>query len=62
MTEKKKFTEVAECLLTIDQNVLVALAKQMEQGGKIEPKSDSEKACFQVIRDLDIVGGKVFGR
>jgi len=48
-------------LLNLDQSVLTTIIEKMAQGEHIKPESDAEKACFQIIKDLDHVAGKVNG-
>ena len=37
------------------------MANKMSKGDVIKPSTQEEKNCFQVIRDLDHVGGKISG-
>ena len=37
------------------------MIEKMQNGVHIKPITDSEKACFQVLHDLDHVSGKVKG-
>jgi len=47
--------------MEVDVNVLSDLIKRMENGESTKPESDEEKNCFQLIKDLDHVGGFVKG-
>ncbi|KAF5379241.1 hypothetical protein D9615_006090 [Tricholomella constricta] len=61
LADKANFQEITDRLLDVDQNVLADIAKRMERGDVVKPETEEEKCCFQVIRDLDHVGGKVNG-
>ena len=47
--------------MEVDIEVLEDLIKRMEEGERVKPESDEEKLCFQLIKDLDHVGGFVKG-
>ena len=61
MTEKQSFPIVADRLLNLDTEVLSDIAKCMSNGERVKPQTEEEKACFQVINDLDHVGRHVEG-
>ncbi|KAK0442068.1 hypothetical protein EV421DRAFT_1710965 [Armillaria borealis] len=61
LAEKEKFFDITNRILDVDQSVLMELSKHMSKGGVVCPESDKEKDCFQLIHDLDHVGGKVQG-
>src|SRR5437660_10353935 len=45
----------------VDVHILNNIARKMENGEKVTPETDDEKLCFQLIKDLDHVGGHVKG-
>ena len=61
LAETKKFNEIANRLLNINQDVLDNIAKRMSGGEIVKPSTEDESACFQLIRDLDAIDGKVSG-
>jgi hypothetical protein len=61
LAETEKFNDIANRLLSVDQHTLENIAKQMSEGEIVHPANDDEELCFQVIRDLDHVNGKVSG-
>ena len=61
LAETKKFDDIANRLLMVDQVVLSSIADRMSKGDMVKPSTQEEKDCFQVIRDLDHIGGKVSG-
>jgi hypothetical protein len=61
LAESRNFDSIANRLLSVDQDVLNDLARRMSIGEVIKPSSDDERMCFQLIRDLDHVDGKVDG-
>jgi PIF1-like helicase/Helitron helicase-like domain at N-terminus len=61
VAEKANFSSIAERLLSVNQDVLENIAKRMSKGETVKPYTEDEKQCFQLIRDLDHVDGKVSG-
>jgi hypothetical protein len=61
LVDQARFTGISQRLLNLDQDVLVSVIERMQRGEHIKPVTDSEKACFQVLHDLDHVSGKVKG-
>jgi hypothetical protein len=61
LAETRKFDDIAQRLLSVNQDVLQNIAKRMSDGEMVRPVTDDEKACFQLIRDLDHIDGKVSG-
>jgi hypothetical protein len=54
-----KFDDVAEHLLSVNQDVLADIAKQMANGETVKAANHDEELCLQVMRDLDHVGTHV---
>ena len=61
LVETKKFDEITKRLLALDQDVLSTIADRMAKSELLNPSSQEEKNCVQVIRDLDHIGGQVSG-
>ena len=61
LAETQKFNEIAERLLNVIQDMLQNIAQQMSSGEIVKPSSKDEVDCFQLIRDLDHIDGKVSG-
>ncbi|KDR74558.1 hypothetical protein GALMADRAFT_42113, partial [Galerina marginata CBS 339.88] len=61
LANKPKFENISKRLMEVDVGVLTNLIKRMEEGERVKPESDEEKLCFQLIKDLDHVGGSVKG-
>ncbi|KAF5365901.1 hypothetical protein D9615_010738 [Tricholomella constricta] len=61
LADKTKFHDITERLLNVNQDVLADISKRMAQGEVVKPVTQDEKNCFQIIRDLDHIGGKVDG-
>ncbi|TFK59755.1 hypothetical protein BDN72DRAFT_735061, partial [Pluteus cervinus] len=47
--------------LSVNQKVLESLANRLAAGQMVKAESDAEKQCYQLIRDLDHIGGHVEG-
>jgi ATP-dependent exoDNAse (exonuclease V), alpha subunit - helicase superfamily I member len=61
LAEKSKFENISKRLMEVDVVTLTTLSKRMEDGERVMPETDEEKLCFQLIKDLDHVGGNVKG-
>jgi hypothetical protein len=61
LAEKCSFPDIADRLLNLDSEVLTDVAKRMADGERVKPQTPEEKACYQVIHDLDHVGRHVQG-
>jgi hypothetical protein len=61
LAEKSKFNDISKHLMDVDVGVLADLIKRMENGEQVKPDTDEEKLCFQLLKDLDHVGGHVKG-
>lgn len=61
VVETSKFTDVADQLLSLNQDTLANIAKQMASGETVKPANADEEQCFQMIRDLDHVSSHVHG-
>ena len=61
LAEKPKFDNISKRLMDIDMEVLTDLITRMEGGERVKAETDEEKLCFQLIKDLDYVGGHVQG-
>ena len=59
--EKYFFSDVTDRLLNIDMAVLSDINRRLTAGEHVKPETDEEKACYQLIGDLDAVGGHVSG-
>ena len=61
LADQHCFSDIADQLLNVDQNVLENLTEKLANGQYIKPETEAEKTCFQVIHDLDHVAGKMHG-
>ncbi|KAF8590344.1 hypothetical protein K439DRAFT_1292271, partial [Ramaria rubella] len=61
MAEKHNFDQISKRLMSLNKSVLVDMTDRMIRGDCVKPQTDEEKACFQIIKDLDHVASKVKG-
>jgi len=61
LADQKRFGDISQRLMNIDWSTIDDLIKRMENNEYITPQTDTEKNCFQVIKDLDAVSGKMHG-
>jgi hypothetical protein len=61
LAKKKHFNTVVDRLSQLDTAVLSDITAQLSAGKKFVPTTESEKACFALLDDLDHVGNHVQG-
>jgi hypothetical protein len=61
LAESSKFNDIAGRLLSVDQETLASMSSRMADGETVKPTTEDERSCFQLIRDLDHINGKVSG-
>ena len=61
LVDQGRFGDVSQRFMNINWTVMDELATKMKDGEHVMPKTETEKNCFQLIRDLDAVSGKMHG-
>ncbi|KAF5334277.1 hypothetical protein D9758_015539 [Tetrapyrgos nigripes] len=61
LTQKKSFSTIADRILNLNPHVLNSLIDKLSQGKRVQPETEEEKLCYDIIQDLDHVGGTVKG-
>ncbi|TDL17973.1 hypothetical protein BD410DRAFT_688569, partial [Rickenella mellea] len=61
LAQKNSFSNIANRLMSADRNILQNLSWRMANGEHVRPETEDEKACFQIINDLDCVASHVEG-
>ncbi|KAJ7246523.1 hypothetical protein C8J57DRAFT_1438223 [Mycena rebaudengoi] len=61
LAKKKHFGSVVDRISHLDSAVLSDIMAKLRAGKKIIPTTDAEKACFELLDDLDHVGNHVQG-
>ena len=61
LAKQNKFKNITERLLNINLDVLEKLAKRLSDGEHVKPDTPEEKACYELIHDIDSVAHKVEG-
>lgn len=61
MADRSNFEDVANRLLQIDTAVLKDLSRRLSSGDRVKAESDEERACYDILKDIDHVGGHVSG-
>ena len=61
LADQTRFGEISNWLMNIDWATLNNLTTQMEAGEHVTTQTDAEKQCFQLIRDLDAISGRMHG-
>jgi hypothetical protein len=61
LADKQSFDAITDRLLGLDLDVLEFLARRLQSGELVRPETESEKACYQLMLDLDHINGRVQG-
>ncbi|TFK53318.1 hypothetical protein OE88DRAFT_1711380 [Heliocybe sulcata] len=61
LADKNSFEDVTERLLSINTTTLSTLAARLAKGENVTPSNKYEEDCFQLLKDLDHIGGHVEG-
>ncbi|EFI27648.1 hypothetical protein CC1G_14574 [Coprinopsis cinerea okayama7 len=55
MAKRQNFEVITQKILGLNKEVLKDIADRMANGGRVRPKTDEEKECFQLLNMLDHV-------
>ncbi|TFK59151.1 hypothetical protein BDN72DRAFT_873081 [Pluteus cervinus] len=61
VVDRGNFDQITERVMNLNPTVLTNLADRLGAGEVIHAETDDEKNCYQVIKDLDHIGGHVQG-
>ncbi|EPQ50222.1 hypothetical protein GLOTRDRAFT_108694 [Gloeophyllum trabeum ATCC 11539] len=61
LAERHSFDDITDRLLSVDKTTLTDLARRLSNGDRVIPNTPEEKACFQLLGDLDHIAGHVEG-
>ena len=61
LVDQRRFMDISRRLMSIDMATLNALIERLEVGEHIIPETEPERLCFQLIKDIDAIGGKMHG-
>jgi Helitron helicase-like domain at N-terminus len=61
LVDQSRFDNISQRFMNINWTVMDELATKMKDGEHVVPKTDLEKNCFQLIKDLDAISGKMHG-
>ncbi|KAI5823011.1 hypothetical protein K523DRAFT_191492, partial [Schizophyllum commune Tattone D] len=61
MVRRADFPRIMDKLYTMNLSVLGQLSRRLEEGEGVIAETDDERTCFEVIRNLDYIGGHVQG-
>jgi hypothetical protein len=61
LAKRKKWPDISKRLKSLNRDVLKIISDKLSNGEKFTPKTSEEKACYDLLNDLDHVGGFVQG-
>jgi hypothetical protein len=59
LADTSKFNDIANRLLSVDQDTLASISKRLSEGETVKPLTDDERTSFQIVQDLDHINGRV---
>ena len=59
LVDQSQFANISQRFMNVNWSVVDELATKMKDGEHVTPKTDAEKSCFQLIKDLDAISGKM---
>ena len=61
LIDQRRFADISQRLMSVDLVTLNALIERLEIGEHVIPETEPDRRCFQLIKDLDAVTGKMHG-
>jgi hypothetical protein len=61
LAKRKKWPDISNRLKSLNHDVLKKISDKLSDGARFTPETVDEKKCFQLLNDLDHVGGFVKG-
>jgi hypothetical protein len=61
LVDQQIFADISQHLMSVDLATLNALIERLGVGEHIMPETEPERQCFQFIKDMDAVTGKMHG-
>ena len=61
LVDQRRFTDISQCLMSVYLAVLNVLIERLEKGEHIIPETEPKRLCFQLIKDIDAIAGKMHG-
>jgi len=61
LAKRKMWPDISNRLKSLNNDVLKNISNKLSDGGHFTPRTTEEKKCFQLLNDLDHVGGFVKG-
>jgi hypothetical protein len=61
LADKSKFNAVKARLNSVNPEVVANIADRLASGEYVKPATDAERLCFDLVKDLDAVAGRVQG-
>ncbi|KAJ7441128.1 hypothetical protein FB451DRAFT_1344033 [Mycena latifolia] len=61
LAKRAKFSSISRRLSAVNPDVAGNIADRMAKGEHVKPSNESEQICFDLIKDLDAIAGRVKG-
>ena len=61
LVDQRRFTDISRRLMSVNLVTLNVLIERLEAGVHIIPETEPERLCFQLIKDIDAIAGKMHG-
>lgn len=61
LARRSNFSSVVSKVLRINPAVIASIARRLQEGERVVPFTDEEKACFNLMDQIDHVSGRIHG-
>lgn len=61
LTRRSNFSNVVSKVMRINPAVIANIAHRLQEGERVTPQTDDEKACFTLMDQIDYVSGQIHG-
>jgi Helitron helicase-like domain at N-terminus len=61
LADTSKFIDITSRLLSVNQDTLASISKQLSDSEIVKPLTDDERSCFQIVQNLNHINSRVQG-
>lgn len=61
LSRRSNFSNIVKQVLRVNPAVIASIARRLQDGERVIPQGDQEKACFAIMDQIDHVSGRIHG-
>ncbi|KAI4517649.1 hypothetical protein K525DRAFT_146327, partial [Schizophyllum commune Loenen D] len=61
LVKRADYPRIIRTLASLNPAVMGSLVRRLEEGETVQPETEDERTCFEIIKNLDYIGGHVQG-